>query len=398
MPAPTNLSALAPLVEMLIEMDEPTDRDRVLLDAPFLLGIAPAAALWRPASAVAGQPPEWHEILARGPRHALPDKSVILAVVGGHLSGELPDGRRVLVAGSGRTLCALALGGVLSSEESTDLIEALLVASTAIEDASVAPDSTPHLIDQVAPALPAASAASDEDAPKDYDRLCHDVRNHLASIRTTQELLARYEDRLNEEERTHFREVLEREVRRASGLLVQAVHPESPDFHQLRELFGCTRPAEVVGDVVVAERAASDEVGVAIEFTTEADVDDITCALDELSLARLVRNLVINARQALVSYDAVDPRIRVHVAGETTESGIWMVVSVVDNGPGIQESDLERLWDAGFTTGKPDGHGLGLNVVHELATGIGGTVEARNLLPSGACFELRLPPARAATD
>jgi signal transduction histidine kinase len=398
MPPPTDLSALEPLVEMLVETDEPTDRDRVLLDAPFFLGIAPAAALWRPAATKPGGPVDWHEIVARGPRETLPDKDLILAVVAGQLSGELPDGRRVLVAGSGRTHCVLALGGVLSSEESTDLIEALLVASAAIEEASSAPNSAHRLIDQVASPLPTSQTASGS-TPEDYDQLCHDVRNHLASIRTTQELLSRYEDRLNEEERTHFRGVLEREVRRASGLLVQAVHPDTPDFRALRELLGCTRPAVVVSDVVAAERTASEQAGIALEFTTESDVDRLTSALDELSLARIVRNLLVNAREAFSTIDpaaAADPCVRVHVAHENKDTGVWMVITVVDNGPGIDASHLERIWEAGFTVGKSHGTGLGLNVVHELVTGAGGTVQARNLLPHGVRFELRLPPSGTA--
>lgn len=397
MPAPTNLSALAPLVEMLVESEGAADRDRILLDAPLFLGIAPAAALWRPADAKLGPNSDWHEILARGPREALPDKAQLLAVVRGHLPSELPDGKRVLVAGSGATMCALVLGGVLSAEEGTDLIEALLVASAAIEEAAAEPSE--RLVDRMAAPLPSTQPNSQGTASpgaelEEYERLCHDVRNHLASIRTTQELLERYEDRLNEDERHHFRDVLEREVRRASGLLVQAVHPE-PEQAPGRTEHGCTRPAEVISDIVDAERAACEASGIKLQLTQEAGSTSLTCALDELGLTRLVRNLVVNAREALTTASIQDAEIRVHIAGVVTDSGLWMALAVHDNGPGIQGPDLARVWEAGFTAGKPDGHGVGLSVVRELTEGVGGTVQARNATP-GAVFELQLPPSSEA--
>jgi signal transduction histidine kinase len=393
-----NLTALAPLIEILVETSEPAARDRRLLDAPLQLGVAPAAALWRPVSS-REEGTVWREVLARGPRSLLPVQGQVEAVAEGRLGAELPDGRRVLIAGRGTAPCVLALGGVLGSEEGTDLIEALLVAYAEIEEASGARRPELDALDRVAPALPVARSGS---AAPEHRRLAHDVRNHMASIRSTQELLRRYGERLTDDERAHFRSVLEREVRRASGLLVRAVHPRREGESGLPELFGTLDPSEVVRDVVDAERTACSATGVVLDATVEPDAERAACSLDEVSLARVLRNLIVNARQALAQRAGVG-RIHVHVSAGPADppgppgrpgppvDGDRLRISVEDDGPGIPEQDLPLVWEEGYSAGKPGGTGIGLGVVRDLVQRAGGSVEAANVKPSGASFVVCLP-------
>jgi signal transduction histidine kinase len=252
-----------------------------------------------------------------------------------------------------------------------------------VEEASGAARATSNDLDRLAPALPAPSRTQGDR----HARLRHDVRNHLASIRSTQELLSRYDKKLTPEERDHFRSVLEREVRRAGSLLVQAV---CADDHAVPHAAGaCLNPVAVVRDLVGAERAACEAAGVRLELREEARLEDAACSLDEVALARLVRNLLVNARQALRGRP--DARLRVLLAREG--AGGELRIQVDDNGPGIPAQDLARVWEAGFTTrGAHGGSGLGLCVVKELAESAGGSAEVSNLRPSGASFVVRLPP------
>jgi two-component system sensor histidine kinase ChvG len=73
------------------------------------------------------------------------------------------------------------------------------------------------------------------------------------------------------------------------------------------------------------------------------------------------------------------------------------VVQIEDQGPGIPESHLGRIFDRFFTY-RPDephardGHtGLGLAIVKAIVEGYGGTVTAGNREGGGARFEVRLP-------
>ncbi len=66
-------------------------------------------------------------------------------------------------------------------------------------------------------------------------------------------------------------------------------------------------------------------------------------------------------------------------------------VTVRDNGPGLPEDAMERLFEPFFTRGKAKGTGLGLAVVQQVVHDHGGRVEAGKAEGGGAAFHLVLP-------
>jgi two-component system sensor histidine kinase FlrB len=68
----------------------------------------------------------------------------------------------------------------------------------------------------------------------------------------------------------------------------------------------------------------------------------------------------------------------------------WQRICVSDNGPGIPESDLPKIFLPFYTT-KSEGTGLGLAVVQKVALQHAGSIEARNRQGGGAEFLLWLP-------
>jgi signal transduction histidine kinase len=68
-------------------------------------------------------------------------------------------------------------------------------------------------------------------------------------------------------------------------------------------------------------------------------------------------NLIDNAADALHGSDTADPTITLR----TRQEGQWIVVTIEDNGPGIDPKDLPRIFEAFFTT-KPIGQGTGLGL------------------------------------
>ena len=68
----------------------------------------------------------------------------------------------------------------------------------------------------------------------------------------------------------------------------------------------------------------------------------------------------------------------------------WQRICVADNGPGIPETDLPKIFLPFYTT-KSEGTGLGLAVVQKIALQHGGSIEARNRPGKGAEFLLWLP-------
>ncbi|MBI3476747.1 MAG: ATP-binding protein [Acidobacteria bacterium] len=65
-------------------------------------------------------------------------------------------------------------------------------------------------------------------------------------------------------------------------------------------------------------------------------------------------------------------------------------IEVRDTGPGIPESDLQRIFQAGFST-RPGSCGLGLAVCHQILEQHGGTIAAESRAGEGTTFRLNLP-------
>ena len=85
-------------------------------------------------------------------------------------------------------------------------------------------------------------------------------------------------------------------------------------------------------------------------------------------------------------------RDRVHF--HPLEEGGRAIVEVADDGPGIATADLDRVFEFGFTT-RPAGNGLGLPIVHRLATEMDGGVAITSLPGGGTTVRVTLPLASA---
>ena len=107
---------------------------------------------------------------------------------------------------------------------------------------------------------------------------------------------------------------------------------------------------------------------------------DATLAIDRAHLHQILGNLLGNARR-YASGEADSVRI----FSMSDASGLT-ALHVVDDGPGIAESERTRVFEPFFTT-HPKGTGLGLYIARELAEANGATLELRDSAP-GAHFVL----------
>jgi signal transduction histidine kinase len=105
---------------------------------------------------------------------------------------------------------------------------------------------------------------------------------------------------------------------------------------------------------------------------------------DRDQLEQLFLNLVLNA------IDALPPGGRLTVATRRTPAGVE--ATVADDGPGIPEAVLRRLFEP-FNTTKPNGMGLGLAIVRRIAEGHKATVRVASNGGTGTAFTLELPAA-----
>jgi signal transduction histidine kinase len=110
---------------------------------------------------------------------------------------------------------------------------------------------------------------------------------------------------------------------------------------------------------------------------------------DPDALDRVVKNLVSNA----VKYSPAGTRVRVSARRRMAPPGVE--ITVEDEGPGIAEADLARVFEPYYRTAGgarvATGTGLGLAVVKSLVDAHGGTIHAENVVPHGTRMTLILP-------
>jgi C4-dicarboxylate-specific signal transduction histidine kinase len=142
---------------------------------------------------------------------------------------------------------------------------------------------------------------------------------------------------------------------------------------------------EVIRGIVQIFRVQTDASGVTLDLDLAQDIPVV--AADTSAIEQILTNLLVNALDAVPDRTG---RIAIRTCMDPNRKDVLLRVS--DNGPGIPPEHLKQIFDPFFTTkeiGK--GTGLGLTVVYELMTEIGGTIDVQ--AGPGACFELRFPVA-----
>jgi PAS domain S-box-containing protein len=144
----------------------------------------------------------------------------------------------------------------------------------------------------------------------------------------------------------------------------------------------------------LAERAAGDAI--VLEFDLDPAVDPIR--IDPAQFESAVLNLIVNARDAMPRGGKINLATRsVHrgteaVAGRNLSPGPYVVVSIVDEGTGMDSQTLARVFEPFFTTkevGK--GSGLGLAQVYGFARSAGGDVSIDSKVGAGTTVNLYFP-------
>ncbi len=114
--------------------------------------------------------------------------------------------------------------------------------------------------------------------------------------------------------------------------------------------------------------------------------DKVLIKTDKYRLSQTVYNLLTNAYKFTKQYGSV--RIAYHINQEV------IVLSIEDNGAGIEKKDLDKIFQAYYKSDKfhgLSGDGLGLYIAKENMTSIHGTIEVESELDKGSKFILTFP-------
>ncbi len=126
------------------------------------------------------------------------------------------------------------------------------------------------------------------------------------------------------------------------------------------------------------------KTGIVLQVQTPEQLAEVF--VDEIQIQQILVNLVKNSLDAIVESGQRDGRIDIVIAQERAE----LVISVVDNGPGVSEESWTNLF-VPFYTSKAKGVGLGLSICKHIAAVHGGSLSYIPSQAGGARFTLKLP-------
>lgn len=205
--------------------------------------------------------------------------------------------------------------------------------------------------------------------------LAHEIRNPLASIRGTAEIL---KDAFAPEHRyAEFTTILISEVDRLNQVLEDFLHFARPSSSSHPHFSPCEILHEVVKLTAVKAR----------KNTIDILCPDLLLPIavgDSAQFKQVFLNLVLNALQAMPQGGAL--RIEVQQLQQR------VFLTFCDSGPGIAAADLDQVFQPFYTT-KQDGTGLGLAITQRIVQNSGGHISVSCPETGGCCFTLDLAVA-----
>jgi PAS domain S-box-containing protein len=108
---------------------------------------------------------------------------------------------------------------------------------------------------------------------------------------------------------------------------------------------------------------------------------------DRVQLQQVILNLIVNAVEAMSGASEGARELLISTGGDASNG---VLVGLRDSGPGLDPANLERLFDAFYTT-KSSGLGMGLSICHSIIEAHGGRIWAGANEPRGAAFHFTLP-------
>src|SRR5579859_2077504 len=207
----------------------------------------------------------------------------------------------------------------------------------------------------------------------------HDLKNPLASIKATAQLLGRRLDHADGLDPERLREGLQRLdaiVTRAVGLVDELLDLASMQMGRPLELD--RRPADLIElarEVVQEQQSATDRHTIRVE-TVEPRLVGF---LDERRVGRVLVNLLDNAVKYSPEGGPIDVRLRLE--------GDWAAIDVVDQGIGIPDGDHRRIFErfqrASNVAARIGGTGIGLASAWHIGNSHGGTITVQSGEGSG---------------
>jgi len=213
--------------------------------------------------------------------------------------------------------------------------------------------------------------------------IAHEIRNPLAALNHASQLLEESPQiRLAEMRLIH---IIQNHAKRMNGIVANILQlsrreqsrPELVPLHTFLPEF--------------ANEFETSQTNRALDFQAAIDNEETYVLYDKSQLSQCLWKLLDNAVDH-ASRDKADPKVRLALTRDP-DAG-FCVITVADNGPGINKAQLSKIFEPFYTTRK-EGSGLGLYIARQLCEANQAELTVDSEPGEGAFFHIRLALARA---
>ncbi|WP_028560398.1 ATP-binding protein [Paenibacillus pinihumi] len=211
--------------------------------------------------------------------------------------------------------------------------------------------------------------------------IAHEIRNPLTSIRGFIQLLGPHLLQLGKEE---YARIILAEIDRANEIIHEFLNSSKPTAPMKQ----CVPIVSLMKEVILLSESEALMKGCLMNF--EAYEERLEVSIDVKQVKQVMLNILRNALDAIsdrgVDQQERQGRIDLIVHKENKSA----VITIKDNGKGMDRNTMNRLFDPFFTT-KADGTGLGLSVSYRIIRNHGGFIKLNSEIGEGTEFNIYLP-------
>lgn len=227
---------------------------------------------------------------------------------------------------------------------------------------------------------------ADEARRELYANVSHDLHTPLTSLHGYIQTLRLKDGALPPAQRRRYLEILERQtqqLRELTDQIADLARLETPELRLQGERIELRRLLQHIGEDL---KLLLDDKALKLAWETPASA--VTLRGDPGLMRRALANIVLNAIQA--APEATQIRIQIAMGGGNA------VIGVMDEGPGLQAGESERIFEPHYRGARPGGPGspglgLGLAIARKVIALHGGSLSASNLPEGGALVRVSLP-------
>lgn len=139
---------------------------------------------------------------------------------------------------------------------------------------------------------------------------------------------------------------------------------------------------ENISGLLLSKISLGNELGINVVIDEESKLTQFPEQLDHHDFVVLFGNLIENAFDALTGVNLGEKEITISI---DDNDGI-LAIEVSDNGVGIPQANLSRIFDNGFSTKHPGNRGIGLYLIREIVRKGNGTIEISSEVDKGTTF------------